>query len=294
MRRISDFATKSIFFIPGFWLLVFFLIPLSFVWIYSFSEVHNIIDFKLTWTLSNYIESFKAVYLGIIYKSLWIATATTLICLFFGLIVAIYITFQTSSTIKNLLLILVVLPFWTNILIRTYAMIAVLRTNGVINKIYEYAWNFFVPIFSDDLEFSPLALLYNNTAVVFGLVYVHLPFMILPLFGALEKLDRSLLEASFDLGAGRIKTLFKIVLPRIREGVYAGLLITFIPALGSFLTPDLLGGNDSQMIANVIERQFKSANNWPFGAALSFLLMYLLFFMVAFRSFRGRNGKNNN
>ena len=114
-----------------------------------------------------------------------------------------------------------------------------------------------------------------------GLVYVHLPFMVLPLYSALDRLDKSLLEASLDLGAGHLRTLFKVVVPLALPGIASGVLITFIPALGAYLTPDLLGGPDSQMIANVIERQFKRANDWPFGAAMSFVLMYLTFIAIA-------------
>ena len=129
--------------------------------------------------------------------------------------------------------------------------------------------------------FVPLEMLHNNPAVLFGLVYVHLPFMVLPLYAALDRLDRSLIEASLDLGAGHFRTMMLVVVPLALPGILSGVLITFIPALGAYLTPDLLGGPDSQMIANVIERQFKRANDWPFGAALSFLLLYLTFVMVA-------------
>jgi spermidine/putrescine transport system permease protein len=125
--------------------------------------------------------------------------------------------------------------------------------------------------------------------VVIGLVYVHLPFMILPLYAALDRLDRSLIEASLDLGAGHLATFARIVVPLALPGIVSGIIVTFIPALGAYLTPDLLGGTNSQMIANIIERQFKSANDWPFGAALSFLLMYLTFAAVALQSILSRS-----
>jgi spermidine/putrescine transport system permease protein len=136
--------------------------------------------------------------------------------------------------------------------------------------------------------FQPLEMMHTNFAVIVGLVYVHLPFMVLPLYSALDRLDKSLLEASLDLGAGHMRTLFKVVVPLALPGIASGVLITFIPALGAYLTPDLLGGPDSQMIANVIERQFKRANDWPFGAALSFLLMYLTFVAIAVQALLGR------
>jgi spermidine/putrescine transport system permease protein len=131
-------------------------------------------------------------------------------------------------------------------------------------------------------------MMHTNFAVIVGLVYVHLPFMVLPLYSALDRLDKSLLEASLDLGAGHMRTLFKVVAPLALPGIASGVLITFIPALGAYLTPDLLGGPDSQMIANVIERQFKRANDWPFGAALSFLLMYLTCIAIAVQAVVGR------
>ncbi len=140
---------------------------------------------------------------------------------------------------------------------------------------------------------TPVQLLYNNFAVVLGLVYVHLPFMVLPLYSALDRLDKSLIEASLDLGAGHFKTLTRIVMPLAAPGIAAGVMITLIPALGAYLTPDLMGGTDSQMIANVIERQFKRANDWPFGAALSFMLIYAMFIIVALQSLRGDRKKGD-
>ena len=139
--------------------------------------------------------------------------------------------------------------------------------------------------------FHPLPLLHNNFAVVFGLVYVQLPFMVLPLYAALDRLDRSLLEASLDLGAGQFTTFHRVVIPMAVPGIISGVLVTLIPSIGAYLTPDLLGGPDSQMIANVIERQFRSADDWPFGAALSFLLMYMTFAAIALQAVVGRSAK---
>jgi spermidine/putrescine transport system permease protein len=200
------------------------------------------------------------------------AALTTVLCFILGLPVALAITFA-SRRAKLLLLVAIMLPFWTNLLIRTYALMAILRTEGLINAGLGALWGL-VPGLP---PFEPLPLINNNFAVVVGLVYVHLPFMVLPLYAALDRLDRSLIEASLDLGAGHLATLWRVVVPLALPGIVSGIIITFIPALGAYLTPDLLGGTNSQMIANVIERQFRSANDWPFGAALSFLLMYLTF-----------------
>ena len=285
---------------PTFWLLAFFMAPLALVWVLSFGEKVGIIDVAITWTLDNYGRALQPIYLQIFAKSFWFAGLTTLICLVVAFPVALAISFAPPR-LRPVLLLLVILPFWTNLLIRTYALIAVLRTNGYVNWTLEWFWEqadallALLGLGSYALlgeRYEPLSLLYNNTAVVVGLVYVHLPFMVLPLYAALDRMDKSYLEASLDLGAGHWRTLFSVVVPLAMPGIISGVIITFIPALGSYLTPDLLGGTDSQMIANVIERQFKSANDWPFGAALSFLLMYITFFVLAVRALasRGRGG----
>jgi spermidine/putrescine transport system permease protein len=270
---------------PSIWLLAFFLIPLAFVWVLSFGEKRGLIDVEISWTLENYARALDPLYLGIFAKSIWISGLTTLICLLIGLPVALGIVFAPPRW-KPVLLLLVILPFWTNLLIRTYALIAVLRTRGYVNFALEWGAD------TLGLPFEPLALLYNNTAVVVGLVYVHLPFMVLPLYAALDRMDRSLVEAALDLGATQTRAFLSIIVPLALPGIISGMILVFIPALGSYLTPDLLGGTDSQMIANVVERQFKKANDWPFGAALSFLLMYATFGALAIRSAlsRGRYG----
>ena len=281
---------------PTAWLLLFFLAPLALVWGFSFGEKRGLVEIAINGTLENYVRALDPLYLRIFGKSFWFAALTTLICLAVGLPVAIAITFARPRW-KPLLLLLTILPFWTNLLIRTYALIAVLRTRGYVNFTAEWVWDranaTLAWVGLGDLHllgerFEPFQMLYNNTAVVFGLVYVHLPFMVLPLYAALDRLDRSYLEASLDLGASQLRTFASIVVPLALPGIASGIIITFIPALGSFLTPDLLGGTDSQMIANVIERQFKSANDWPFGAALSFILMYVTFFALALRAVTSR------
>lgn len=258
----------------------------------SFGEKVGLIDIAYTWTLDNYRRAVDPLYLGVFAKSFWFAGLTTLVCLLIGFAVAMSISFGPSRW-RVPLLILVMLPFWTNLLIRTYALIAVFRSRGVVNGGLEQLWEWGTGLLTlvglGHLEllgprFEPLELLYNNFAVVAGLVYVHLPFMVLPLYASLERMDHSYIEASLDLGASHYRTIFSVMIPLAMPGIVTGVIITFVPALGSFLTPDLLGGTNSQMIANVIERQFKSANDWPFGAALSFVLMYVTFFAIALRA----------
>lgn len=285
----------AMFSAPLVWLVLFFFVPLGIVWLYSFGENRGLIDIAFTGTWSNYAKALEPLYLGIFAKSIWVAALTTFLCVVIGFPVALAITFAPDKW-KPWMLLLVMLPFWTNLLIRTYALIAVLRTEGYINQSYRFLWEnasgFMTLIGLAPLgDFTPLNLLYNNFAVVVGLVYVHLPFMILPLYSTLDRLDRSLLEASLDLGAGHFRTLFAVVVPLAGAGIASGILITFIPALGAYLTPDLLGGTDSQMIANVIESQFKRANNWPFGAALAFLLVYLTFIGIALQGLLDRSAR---
>lgn len=260
---------------PLAWLLLFFAAPMAVVWAYSFGTNVGIADIDISGTFANYARALEPLYLGILAKSLAFAALATLICLVAGFPVALAISFAPAR-LKAALLIGVMLPFWTNLLIRTYALIALLRDEGLINQGLEWAFGW--------AGFQPLAMMNSNFAVMVGLVYVHLPFTVLPLYAALDRLDRSLLEASLDLGAGHLRTIVHIVLPLAAAGIGSALLLTFIPVLGSYLAPDLLGGPDSQMIANVIERQFKRANDWPFGAALAFLLMYLTFFGIALQS----------
>jgi spermidine/putrescine transport system permease protein len=282
---------------PTLWVAVFFLIPLGIVWGYSFGQNNGLTDVTITGTFDNYVRAFMPPYPEIFGKSILVAGFTTLLCLIIGFPVALAIVFAEERS-RGLLLMLVMLPFWTNLLIRTYALMAVLRTQGFANFTLEWLWgkgSWLASLvglgpFGD---FQPLELMHNNFAVIVGLVYVHLPFMVLPLYAALDRLDKSLMEASLDLGAGHLRTLFSIVVPLALPGIISGVIITFVPALGAYLTPALLGGPDSQMIANVIERQFKQANDWPFGAALSFLLMYATFAAIALRAYMSRGQPND-
>src|SRR3954464_6024984 len=213
----------------GFWLAMFFLLPMGVIWAYSFGANQGPTDIAITFTSANYARTLEPLYLGIIAKSAWLAGLTTLLCLVIGFPVAFAIAFA-GPRLRPWLLLGIMLPFWTNLLVRTYALIAVLRDEGLINS--ALSW----------IALPPLQLLYNNAAVLFGLVYVQLPFMVLPLYASLARLDRSLLEASLDLGASQATTLRRIVIPLAMPGIVSGIVLTFIPTLGSYLTPDLLGG----------------------------------------------------
>ncbi len=277
---------------PSLWLVVFFLVPLGIVWTISFGEKRGVVDIAITGTLDNYARALEPLYLEIFWKSIVMAGLATLVCLLFGYPVAFAIAFAPERW-KPILLLVVILPFWINALIRTYALIAVFRTRGYINFGLEWLWEKADWLLSAlglgqiqllGARFEALPLLYNNTAVTLGIVYAFFPFMVLPLYANIEKIDRAYIEASLDLGAGHWRTFFSVIFPLTWHGVMSGIIIVFVPALGSFFIPDLLGGTDSQLIGNVIERQFKSANDWPFGGALSFLLMYLTFGALALRT----------
>ncbi|MGL3820893.1 ABC transporter permease [Sphingopyxis sp. R3-92] len=272
------------------WVVVFFLVPMAIVWLYSFGENRGLTEIAISGTLDNYKRATEWLYLTIFAKSFAVAALVTLICLIIGFPVAMAITFASEKW-RPWLLLGIMLPFWTNLLIRTYALMMLLGTQGYANKglgaLWEgTSWLKTLVGLQPLPTWEPVQLLFNNFAVVFGLVYVHLPFMVLPLYAALDRLDRSLIEASLDLGAGHFRTIMRVVVPLAAPGIIAGVMITLIPALGAYLTPDLMGGTDSQMIANVIERQFKKANDWPFGAALSFLLIYAMFILIALQSMR--------
>jgi spermidine/putrescine transport system permease protein len=276
---------------PVVWLLAFFLVPLSIIWAFSFGDNASLTRIAVDGTLADYAHAIRPLYLGIIAKSLGFAGLTTALCLVVGFPVAVAISFASPKA-KAWLLLLIMLPFWTNLLIRTYALMAVLRTEGYVNLGLGFAWKALAGLAAivglHLPAFRPLELLHNDFAVVFGLVYVQLPFMVLPLYAALDRLDRSLIEASLDLGSGHLGAFARVVTPLAMPGIVSGVLVTLIPSIGAYLTPDLLGGPSSMMIANVIERQFKTADDWPFGAALSFLLMYLTFIALAAQALAAR------
>jgi len=275
----DNFRVFWTLFTPGtFWLLVFFLIPIGWMFGISFSEKTSITETEFTGTLANYIRSFDAVYMQIVWKSVWISVVATAVCLLLAYPIAFGICFAPSRW-RPLLLLLVILPFWINLLIRTYALIAVFRSQGYLNLVL--GW----------VGIGPFEMLYNDGAVIMGLVYVYMPFMVLPLYATIERLDRAYLEASLDLGGSQFQTFWKVTLPLTMPGIVTGIILVFIPCLGSFLTPDMLGGANAIMIGNVIERQFKSANDWPFGSALSFLLMYVTFGALALRAYYAARSK---
>jgi spermidine/putrescine transport system permease protein len=250
---------------PGaFWLLAFFLIPILIMLVYSFMPRGIYGGVERGFTLEHYARFFDPLYLEVLQRTFLWSLACTVICLVLGYPVAYVIV--RSGRWRNLLLFLVVLPFWTSFLVRTFAMIFLMRDTGLINN-----WLLKLGIIDQSLT-----ILYTPFAVMVGLIYGFLPFMILPIYASLEKLDLSLLEAAEVLGAKPSARFWRITLPLSMPGVVAGCLLVFIPALGSFLTSDLLGGAKQLMIGNLVQNQFSSARNWPFGSAASFIVMALV------------------
>lgn len=223
-------------------------------------------------SLANYVRALEPLYQRILVRSLGLAAATTLLCLVVGYPVAFWIALRASARWRSALLVLVILPFWTSFLVRIYAWIFILRTEGLLNLLL------------GGLGVPPLPLLYNDFAVLLGQLYGELPFMILPLYASLERLDRSLLEAAADLGATPARRLWRVTLPLTAPGIAAGCLLVFIPSLGSYLAPDLLGGAQTVYVGNLIQSQFAVARDMPFGSALSFLLsLAVLLLLFLFR-----------
>jgi len=223
-------------------------------------------------SLENYLRALEPLYLAILGRSLALATATTLLCLALGYPVAWWLARRAPPRWRNALLVLVILPFWTSFLVRMYAWIVLLRTEGVVNLVL------------GALGLAPAELLYNDFAVALGQLYGELPFMIIPLYVSIEKLDPSLLEAAADLGADALRTFTRVVVPQTLPGIVAGCVLVFIPSLGAYLAPDLLGGGKTAYVGNLIQSQFAVARDMPFGAALSFVLsLVVVLLLLGFR-----------
>jgi spermidine/putrescine transport system permease protein len=238
-----------------------FLAPLGIIVAYSLLSRGDYGGVEHPWTIESYLRLFDPLYGTILLRSCVLAGITTVLCAILGFPLALFIS--RSGRWKNLWLQLVILPFWTSFLVRTYAWLFLLRETGLINTLLMKA----------GLIHAPLALLYNDGAVLLGLVYVYLPFMVLPLYGTLERMDPALLEAAADLGMRPMRAIFRIVLPLSMPGMVAGGILVFIPCLGAYLTPDLLGGGKTVMAGNLIQNQFTTARDWPFGSAVSLVLM---------------------
>ncbi len=251
------------------WLMVFALLPFCLVALASFAshDDAHLLSFPLT--LANYSELNNSIYVKIFKQSFYIAGTCTIICLLLGYPFA-YIIARMQNRYKRLLTLLIVIPFWTSSLIRTYSMITMLKPKGVISSI----------LMGLGLIDKPLPLLFTDTSVMIGLVYNLLPFMILPLLSNIERLDIRLVDAARDLGANRLTTFRKIIIPLTMPGIISGCILVFLPAMTIFYIPDLLGGSKSILLGNLIQNQFLIAQNWPLGSAISVVFTLLLAIML--------------
>ncbi len=250
-------------------MLLLIAVPLIYVAVMSFCSIDKFYNVTYDFTLQNYIRLANADYIRIYIQSMAIAFLTTVICILVGYPFS-YIIARTKSKKKRILYMLVIIPFWTNSLIRIYGWRNLLGSSGWINSL----------LMKLSLISEPIDFLYKQGTTILGMVYCLIPFMILPLYTAIEKLDDSLLEASSDLGAKPVSTFFEVILPLTSSGIFSGSLMVFIPCLGYFFVSDILGGGNSDVIGNLIERQFQSGNNWPLGAALSIILIVLTLILV--------------
>ncbi len=267
---------------------IFMLIPMFIAVAYSFMTANPYGGVQSPPSFDGYIQFlyqrdfddslvFSADYIIIILRSLYLAVATTLICLILGLPVAWYIVCQNEER-RRLLLFFVTLPFWINTLIRTYCWILILRDEGVANLFLRHL----------GVIDQPLPLLYNDGSILLGLVYTFLPFMVLPIYSILERLDPRLVEAAYDLYASRWAMFRQVIWPLAKPGAYVGATLVFAPALGSFLAPDLLGGGKKLLIGSLIQMQFTSSRNWPFGAALSTAITIVILLVLILQTRKTR------
>jgi spermidine/putrescine transport system permease protein len=247
------------------WLAVFVVAPTAILLVYAFcgrDELGRVV-FAFTW--ENYRRVLEPLYLRIFARSIGYAALTTAICIMIGYPVGFFMAKAREAWRRRLLLLLMI-PFWTSFLIRTYAWITILKQEGLLNGLLRAL----------PLGLAPVDLLYTPTAVVIGLVYAYLPFMILPIYTSAERLDNAVIEAAYDLGAGPVRAFSSVIVPLTMPGIAAGTLLVFVPAIGMFAITDLMGGAKVPMIGNVIQNQFLQARDWPFGSALGvvFMLMF--------------------
>lgn len=247
------------------WLLVFLLLPVAFLLVLSLTQRGPYGTFVWAFTWDNFARTLDARYVAVLLRTVGFAGTTTALCLVLGFPLAYYLSFYAGKR-RGLLMVLLMIPFWTSCLVAIYSWMIILGREGLLNSL----------LMRVGMIDSPLPILNTRFSVILGLVYFYIPFMVLPLYGSLEKIPRSLIEASYDLGAGAAETFVKITLPLSLPGVYAGCILTFVPCMGDFLTADFLGGARTYLVGNLIQNQFLMAQDWPFGAALTSVLLLSL------------------
>ncbi|WP_077075481.1 ABC transporter permease [Aedoeadaptatus urinae] len=249
------------------WAILFIVLPLVLVLFMSFNGESTMSMGDYRFSTEQFARFFQPLYLRILWRSVVLATMSTAACLLVGYPAA-YAISKTKPKTSSMLILLFVIPMWMNFLLRTYAWITLLGRNGVLNKVFHL------------IGLGPFDMMYNQGAILMGMIYNFLPFMVLPIYTILQKTDRSYLEAAQDLGANPATAFLKVTLPLSLPGIYSGILMCFIPALSTFVISSLLGGNKYYLVGNIIEQQFRLTGNWPFGSAIAVVLIAILLIML--------------
>lgn len=261
------------------WAILFIVLPLVLVLFMSFNGAGSMNMEDYRFSTEQFARFFQPLYLRILWRSVALATLSTAACLLVGYPAA-YAISRTKPKASSMLILLFVIPMWMNFLLRTYAWITLLGRNGVLNKVFHL------------IGLGPFDMMYNQGAILMGMIYNFLPFMVLPIYTILQKTDRSYLEAAQDLGASPATAFLKVTLPLSLPGIYSGILMCFIPALSTFVISSLLGGNKYYLVGNIIEQQFRLTGNWPFGSAIAVVLIAILLIMLfVFRQIGDKESK---
>ncbi|MDM0499298.1 ABC transporter permease [Clostridium perfringens] len=257
------------------WSAIFIVIPLLLIVFFSFTSK---VDGRFVFSFENFQRLFEPIYFTVFIRSIWLAVLSTVSCLILGYPIA-YIISKLPIKRRNMLILLFILPMWMNFLLRTYAWMAILGRDGLINALLGY------------IGIGPIKMLYTDGAILLGMVYNFLPFMVIPIYTVLIKIDKNLVNAAYDLGANKAQAFRKIILPLSIPGIISGITMVFMPAVSNFVIPSLLGGGKYMLVGNLIEQQFTTIGNWNFGSALSIFMMILILISMAFMSKYEKNGK---
>ncbi|WP_338837263.1 ABC transporter permease [Clostridium perfringens] len=257
------------------WSAIFIVIPLLLIVFFSFTSK---VDGRFVFSFENFQRLFEPIYFTVFIRSIWLAVLSTVSCLILGYPIA-YIISKLPIKRRNMLILLFILPMWMNFLLRTYAWMAILGRDGLINTLLGY------------IGIGPIKMLYTDGAILLGMVYNFLPFMVIPIYTVLIKIDKNLVNAAYDLGANKAQAFRKIILPLSIPGIISGITMVFMPAVSNFVIPSLLGGGKYMLVGNLIEQQFTTIGNWNFGSALSIFMMILILISMTFMSKYEKNGK---
>lgn len=257
------------------WSAIFIVIPLLLIVFFSFTSK---VDGRFVFSFENFQRLFEPIYFTVFVRSIWLAILSTVLCLLLGYPIA-YIISKLPIKRINILILLFILPMWMNFLLRTYAWMAILGRDGLINTLLGY------------IGIGPIKMLYTDGAILLGMVYNFLPFMVIPIYTVLIKIDKNLVNAAYDLGANKAQAFRKVILPLSIPGIISGITMVFMPAVSNFVIPNLLGGGKYMLVGNLIEQQFTTIGNWNFGSALSIFMMILILISMGLMSKYEKNGK---